>query len=299
MNVLDMRGPDFLMLYLLLLAGGVVFALILREVMRRVVSSDMGEVVHVLDSYEAAFLSGGEVLALHAALASLVQRSILNVGWSSGVLTVASELPGKSHPVEEQVYGQVAARRGITVNKLKPRDYSTIAQIRDRLEQDQLVFTAGAAAFIRFVPLLMLLGVIVLGAMKVWVGISRGRPVAFLVMLTIMAVILAVVMYRRNVLRTPAGDRLLSSLKQKNAGLETTTKVAADRLSGDDVAMAVGLFGTGILAGAVLGDLNRALHPVVHSGNSSGSGCGASSCGSSCGGGCGGGGCGGCGGCGG
>jgi uncharacterized membrane protein YgcG len=146
---------------------------------------------------------------------------------------------------------------------------------------------------------------IVVGGMKIFIGISRERPVEYLELLSFVTMIVALVAFARKPMRSRYGDRVLEQLRDQYGHLRHVGhhNFAVDP---DSLVLAVGLFGMGALAGSELGYLTTALRtpPASSSGcNSSTSGCGG---GSSCGGGggdgggggCGGGG-GGCGGCGG
>ena len=77
-NPLDLRGPEFLLLYLLLLVAAGCAAVILRWALRLPADEPVGEDVR-LGPYEVAYLAGGEQLAADAAIASLVQRRVLAV----------------------------------------------------------------------------------------------------------------------------------------------------------------------------------------------------------------------------
>jgi hypothetical protein len=94
--------------------------------------------------------------------------------------------------------------------------------------------------------------------------------------------------------RTRRGQYALRHLRQTNAALRSSAVAAAATLAGADLALAVGLWGPGVLTGSPLDSLRMALRPSTASGSdgSGGSGsCGSSggsSCGRGCGGGCGG-----------
>ncbi|HYO70152.1 MAG TPA: TIGR04222 domain-containing membrane protein, partial [Archangium sp.] len=100
--------------------------------------------------------------------------------------------------------------------------------------------------------------------------------------------------------RTLRGDTALAQLRRDNEALRTTAKAdgAWGAMNSGSVAMAVALFGTGLLATSGLGDLRDYLVPPgsaggdVSFGDSGGGDSGGGDGGSSCGGG----GCGGCGG---
>jgi uncharacterized protein (TIGR04222 family) len=148
------------------------------------------------------------------------------------------------------------------------------------------------AALARVLPLVLVLLVPLFGVVKIFVGISRDRPVTILVVLCIFSVIVAFGGFGRSVYRSRRGDRALGQLKEANAALQFQAGRRIENLAGDDLVLALGLFGMAILAGGPMAGLQTALKPPVNS-SGCGGGCGSSGCG---GGGCGGGGCGGCGG---
>jgi len=155
------------------------------------------------------------------------------------------------------------------------------------------------ALLARLVPALLMAMVLVLGIAKVIVGISRNRPVIFLVFLCIATMILVAVFGKLPAVRTRSGDRLMASLRRRNSALQATARSAPQNLADTDLALAIALFGPAVLASGALRDLRQALWPVNTSWEG-GSSCGGASCGGGgggcSGGGCGGGGCGGCGG---
>jgi uncharacterized membrane protein YgcG len=140
-----------------------------------------------------------------------------------------------------------------------------------------------------------------LGVLKLGVGLWRDRPVGFLLMVLLFASMIGYGMLGSQPRRTRKGDKALAKLRADNAALRTTAKAdgAWGTMSSGSVAMAVALFGTGLLAASGMGDLRTYLMPPgsgggadVDVGGDSGSDSGGGDGGSSCGGG----GCGGCGG---
>ena len=126
---------------------------------------------------------------------------------------------------------------------------------------------------------LPLLALIAFGAIKLMVGLSRDRPVGFLVVLLIATAILAVIRWRAIDRCTRAGRAALARVRQEAERI----KAAPTR---QEMATAVALFGTAVLAGSAFAPLH-----TLRAGSSAGSG----GCGGGGGDGGGGGGCGGCG----
>lgn len=123
---------------------------------------------------------------------------------------------------------------------------------------------------------------VVLGLMKVLVGLSRDKPVGFLIVLIIGTVIVAA-SYMKMQQMTSTGRQTLSVSRSQNA------RAARAPLEGE-LMLAVALGGLIVLAGTPFDALYQASRTTT--GDSGGSG------GDAGGSGCGGGGCGGCGGCG-
>ena len=131
-----------------------------------------------------------------------------------------------------------------------------------------------------------------------WLALHDGRPVGFLMVMFVLALMICVTFLGRS-RTTGAGMRARAAAREQNEGLKATALSAPANLTGRDAALAAALFG--VTALGVMELTNYFRPPVSHSSYSggdsgsscsSGSSCGSSGCGSSCGGG---GGCGGCG----
>jgi uncharacterized protein (TIGR04222 family) len=304
MNPLDLTGPEFLPLYLILAGMALVCGIGLRllasmpwspltsfsSLARRAKVSEGLQ----LDPYEVAYLAGGETLAVHAAIAVLVHTSYLSVDTTTRRLHRTKEPEADRHPLEEAVFTFVGPDQGSTVKEIEGNVRRIVSQSSARPRALGLILSEDQAMLARLLTTAPLVLVLLLGVAKVFVGISRGKSTEFLVFLCIGTAILAFLIFKWKPLRTVRGTFALSKLKEKNTALSYTSRREPGRLAHDDLVLALGLFGMAVLASGPLQDLQRVIHPPPSAG-SSWTSCG-SSCGSSCGGGCGGGGCGGCGG---
>jgi hypothetical protein len=139
------------------------------------------------------------------------------------------------------------------------------------------------------------------GAAKVLVGVSRGRPVVFLILI-LLGLAMVMIRFWQRPYRTRSGDALLRQLENENTALRTIDLEIEPNVATQQLALAAGLFGIAAITHPGIDPLKSAIGAVpgyaggTHSSASSwtGGGCGGGGCG---GGGCGGG-CGGCGGCG-
>lgn len=293
MNIFDLRGPEFLEFFAVLLAGGTAAALALRWGLR-----GPGNATHLigdLDPYEAAYLTGGPRMAVNAALAGLVHSGSLAV-LSSGKVHSAAPLLGRRARIEHDVYELVVNSHNI--NGLHPAADRLTDAIASKLRAGSLALVPGQKVSAPWMPALLMAMVFAVGAEKIAIGISRGRPVGFLVLLCMLTAVIAICFAATPVYRTRAGDRLVKRARGENSALHSAVLNAPQRLAHSDFALALALFGPAVLASGPLASLRDTLWPSKRGWGWSGwdscaSSCGGGSCG---GGGCGGGGCGGCGG---
>ncbi len=283
MNPFDLRGPEFLQVYLFVFVTMTVLAGLLRWFLR--LPADRPTEQIELEPYDIAYLVSKQ-RAIESAMAVLVQSKILGVDVGARKLQRIAPLASTAHPIERAVY-QCSASGDI--DAVKGYAQTALPAIRAKLQRHELVPAGIQALWARWVPFLLFCVVPLIGSIKIAIGISRSRPVGILVFLVIIACGVAI-FFLVGPHRTRRGSLALKDLKKENAALETTARVSPNRLSGDDLVIAFALFGMDILASGDLANFKLALRPPQQS---SGSSC--SSCGSSCGGG-GGGGCGGCGG---
>src|SRR5918911_2324135 len=91
--LLDMRGPEFLALYIGLVVVALVLAAFLRSRLRGRAAVIIRPEAMRLDPYETAYLSGGDRLAVNVALASLYHRQLLTVDEKDKKLTASAAGP--------------------------------------------------------------------------------------------------------------------------------------------------------------------------------------------------------------
>lgn len=297
-NPFDLPGPTFLGLYVIVLAAACLLAYILR---RSAAGPDLDSALRVasLDAYEAAYLSGGAKLATETAIATLVRSNLFQLSFVDNSLSAIAGPPRfSSHPFERAVYSIVESGEASTVKSIRTKAAAAANKIAGRLKALGLVINDEQKTRAQTLPVIIVVMVVLFGAIKILVGLSRNRPVGLLFVMCGLTALIAFLFYKSPPHRTTDGDRTLERLKRENAALESTAKSKPDRLAAGDVALAMALFGMTSLAftDESWSALRRQLFPPA-SGSSGGSSCSStSSCGSSgCGGGCGGGGCGGCG----
>jgi uncharacterized protein (TIGR04222 family) len=221
-----------------------------------------------------------------------------------GILPVTQEyrlaalqpLSATAARLEATIYN-AAGREGQTIPKLHEAADATASDLAEQLRRERLVLDDAQAAKARWWPTLLVVGLAIIGAIKIAVGVARDRPVGFLIAAVIVTFVVAA-FFLKNPSRSRTGDRLLKDLRRKHARLNVAAHGPAHDMSMGDLAMATALFGMAVVIGGPLDELRAALMAPPNQGGGGGaSGCGGG-CGSGCGGGGGGGGCGGgCGGC--
>ncbi|WP_406693393.1 TIGR04222 domain-containing membrane protein [Singulisphaera sp. Ch08] len=292
MDLLNLTGPQFLSLYLLLLACAVALTAVIRWASRSP-SDGPGPETLDLDPYDVAYLAGGELSAVDATIASLVHRDLVKVNPAGRTIDAVGSLSDDLlHPLEQAVAPNTGASEfGRKIATARQAAKPALEAIRLRLTSLGLLMDNEAvwgAQLLRTIPIL---AVLLLGLAKIQVGISRDKPVSFLVALCLATTLIEIGFLCVRPHRSRWGDHVLQQLRNQNAALQSTGSRRAADLVGPDLTLAVALFGTGILAGGPLNDLRIALTPPPSVGGGDG---GSGDFGG--GGGCGGGGCGGCGG---
>ena len=296
MDLLDLRGPDFLKVYAIFFIGAVAVGLALRRVLRGPAADPPRGIADELDPIEVAYLAGGPRLAINTALTSLYRRGALRLTAGTRSLQAVQPLPQGATPLEQQLYRFIAIEPSRTVREVH-KNASLVITAR-RPHDLGLLLAAGQRATIAIASAMPLAAVLLLGAAKLWVGASRGRPIGYLSLIEFAGAIGVIMFLAGAPRRSATGDGVLRELQSENSALKLQAASRSSVLSPAEIALAVGLFGPAVLAGSgELDELRLAMQPPNSQGGSScGSGCGSGgSCGGG-GGGCGGGGCGGCGG---
>jgi uncharacterized protein (TIGR04222 family) len=248
-----------------------------------------------LDLYETAYLSGGTDRVVQVAITQLAAQDWVELK-TTGTIALKNGLPPIANAIERSV-AQAIAKTGKLASIVRNVE-SAMPPLRDRLIQANLILPADHASKIKRYPALLMGASLVLGLIRLVVGIARERPVGFLILLClIVAVITALFATVQPQQTTASGDRLLQQLRQGVNSVLTDLPLP-------ELVMAVALVGTAGLVNTTLADWHRYFVPLGM-GSSDGSGgsnwisdsgwsgdsggdSGGSSCGGGCGGGCGG-----------
>ncbi len=297
-NPLDWSGPNFLSLYAFICVLGILLALGVRRLMSTPISGPPAADWQ-LQPYEIALLSNGPKRAVAATIVTLVGRGELTWDPNSNTFAAAN-LSAQDNLLERSVAG-AASRSGARYADLVRGSQAAVNEMERGLLRKGLLIDPSRIALVVFGGIGVAALVLILGMLKIQVGLSRGRPVLFLILECLIYGVVALFVLARSARRSVYGDRVVKELSADFSGLRTAGGFeATDHQS---AAIALGLFGTAALVGSDYYYLSKTIAPVSSSSWASSSTSGSSdSGGSSCGGGgggsgCGGGGGGGCGGC--
>lgn len=281
MSVFDLPGPQFLAVY----AGLALAITVVLWLLRRQQEAPPTSVQRIDDPYQFAFLRQGHREAVHLAVFSLIHRRLIvapggkEIRLAAGVSTQHAD-----HPFEQATLAALRSPGTLRALASALRRNPVLAKYDQYLTANGLLPDTGARLRRVLWWMAGLGALLVVAGIKVAIGLSRERPVAFLLILcAVAAAVTFVVSFPR---RTVSGDRLVAHMLDLfSGGKRRVYSLDAER-DANELTWLAAVFGLQVLPGSLIPEALK--RPASDSSGSS------SSCGSSCGGGCGGG-CGGCG----
>ena len=285
-NPFDLRGPDFLVFYIIL--GALVTLTV--AILRRQVEPVASITAPLTDYLKIAYLRGGPSEALRVATIALLDRGLVAVVDERQLKTTAEKMPAGLLRTEQRMLESCKdpTRASAIVDDTSLR-VTVTSECEGHLVRAGLL-PDGNAKLVQ--QGLMLCGVLLLGlvaTLKIAVALGRGRTnVGFLI---VAAIAFGYIVYRvASPSRTLAGEAMLADLRQLFSG--SRARATARAPSGtNELALLTAVFGIGTVGENLF---RRPERETSSWGGSCGSG-GSCGGGGGCGGGCGGGGCGGCG----
>lgn len=278
-NPLDWTGREFLVLYLVAMLSVLIASVLIRRAAR-----DTGAARGARpEALELAYLAGGATRSADAGIAQMLAEG--QVEWDAAAAKLRSTGGARRLGEPFDQIAQCIATDG-EPDRAVSRAALRLDSVRKALVAKGLwLDDAGAwrARWWSALPWLLLAG---FGAAKIVIGISRGKPVAILVILSIITTVVGLILLLKRPGRTRAGDRALAEARVQHA-----RALRAPRPQ--ETGLAVALLGTAALSGTAWASYHQSRTPPSSSdGGSSGSDSGSSDSGGDSGGG----GCGGCGG---
>jgi uncharacterized protein (TIGR04222 family) len=299
-NVFNWHGPEFLVFYGVCLIVASIWCNRKRQTVMKRFEVPGGKAP--TDPYEIAYLSAGAGRVAELAVVRLIAAG--KVEWVkkfTGPRLVATGQPagGSLRPAESAILSAIQQRggKGLAAAEASLQLSTVMPAIEARLAKLGLRPTSSersAASMAMSWPLL-LIGL--MGFIKLIAGITREKPVIFLIVGLVLNFILFLYAARGGGYLTPAGSGVLERLRLQHRD-RRSMRVASPAEDLNGVSLGMALFGATTLA-SVAGmehlhlELRRHVGSSGGDGGTGGGGCGSSGCSSGCGGG---GGCGGCGG---
>lgn len=306
--LIQIPGPIFLLYFMLLAAVCIVLAWLLGN------ADDSDQYcfpeLTCLDPFAISALRGGVSSVILTAIFSLWSRSLVDIEksisfWKGEETYIRSKSSQEMElsPIEKKVYRFLKSPRKphdlLKDSRLKQRINIYMEPVNRQLEDLCLARTA-RDRFRIWMALIIAAGIIIMvGGTKLYFGITRNRPVVFLIILLIGSLVILFRILNPTAISTRIGRRYLKALEKHFDWVKESLQ--SNKIpEGVDPAFSVAVFGIGSLAGVSLYNPFSEIFPARKPtwwcpGACGGGGCGGGGCG---GGGCGGG-CGGCGGCGG
>ncbi|MGJ8642583.1 MAG: TIGR04222 domain-containing membrane protein [Luteolibacter sp.] len=289
-SVFDWKGPDFLVFY----AVGFLVALA-WSVIRRFRGNDKFALEGALepqltDPYEVAFLAGGAPRCSQLAVVKLIKTGA--VEWKKAKLFKTSRLiaTGSAQAdftdAERALFTSVLGygKKGMSLSEVSRLVATRLTGIEAKLAKLGLRPTAGDKAGTGFSTSLPLFALMAIGIVKVVVGLSRDKPVVFLIVFLVVTLFAALIVAANTKKLTPKGEKLLDNMRD---GYQADTMLSSGVMG---IAL-MGVAGAGDpsllgLDSALAKDISQIGDVSVGAGSGCSSGC-SSGCGG-CGGGCGG-----------
>lgn len=272
---LQWRGYQFLAFYIA--AIGCVFT-VGGALERRVRGANRRGSVQGGDPVELGFLAAGTERAADVAIVELLDRDALRLDFAGHARDAArtgawlrANPDGGKQPLPESLREAmwiVQRRQNLddALGALKQH----YAGLGEHLQRKGWWMSSGQALGARLVGTLPIVALVGFGLCKIFIGVERGKPVGFLVVLTAFAGVLALVRWAFAKRRSRAGDWALHDADRALAKRRESSDVEAGAR--------VALMGTAGLLDSALADYHILRTPVSSSSDGSG---GSSSCGSS------------------
>lgn len=264
-------GADFLAFYVVMLLTCLGLSLWIPANLR-----PAGRKVHLEDPEEIALLAGGAQRHALTVLADLYVQGAIDKTKKSKVSVIRTQAQTTSA-------GTAVLRKvgdfSLSETMRTLRDHA--AEIEQRLIRRGLMMRRDEALKLRVYAALPFLALFALGLYRQQAGEELGEPTGYLIALLIVTAVAGVFRLATGSARTMAGNRALKEWRTRSSRLKRAPQ-------GGEVPLAVGIFGTGVLAGTPYAHVHAMRQSASGGDTGSGGGDGGSDGGGGCGGGCGG-----------
>ena len=263
-------GPDFLAFYAVMLVTCVGLALWIPANLR-----PEGRKTRIEDPEEIAMLAGGAQRHALAIIADLYVQGALDKAQKSKASVARTSADTTS--AGAAVLRKVGA---FSVSEVVRTLKDHAKEIEARLQQRGLLMESGEAIKLRLLSIAPFVALALIGLYRQQAGKELGEPTGYLVGLLILTAVCAVMRFSSANPRTQGGNAVLKRWREQSSRLKRAPE-------GPEVGLAVGLFGTGVLAATPYAHVH-AMKQSASGGDGSGAADGDGGGGGGCGGGCGG-----------
>jgi uncharacterized protein (TIGR04222 family) len=200
--------------------------------------------------HDVAYLAGGGELAVWSALCAMHLRGTLTA--ADGTVRAVGRLDLDADDLEKAIHataGSPVGHRRLTFHRsVRP----ALATIEERLVAAGFLLSDDRRRQIRRIGFWML-GVAVLGLLRVLADIAEARPVGLLVTALLLVTATAVVQIALTPRRSRRGNRALAALRDRHRALAPEREPDWQSHGPAGAALGIGLFGTGALAASAPG----------------------------------------------
>lgn len=234
-----------------------------------------------LNLYEIAFLAGDSNRVIRTAITSLVQQGYAEIETSQFLwrkqrkLIVKKMVASSCHPIEQAVAQEIIATDG-RIEQILHKTKGATNMVCEHLQRLGLVMSSEQSFKAQVYPSLIFVFLLGLGIIKMLVGISRDKPIEFLIFC-----LLVVAIYGGSFLTKPHrsryGDHVLKNLVDRFKPLKTANR------DGEQLLLSFAVLGSTILAAnPAFAELTQMFISI--GGGDSGDGGDGGGCGGGCGG---------------
>ena len=297
----DLNATEFLTLYWSLAAVAIVGGWMIRRYFAgegRAPGTDEDPT-----PYEVACLGGGPARAVHAAVAQLCQDGLVSVDARSGDVSLVApgEVAGRP-PIEQAVLRAVAGQSPSKLSAVEAACAPATADLQSSLRTKGLLLPEDRARLGWMIPSFAFAFVQLLGLIRFFLGLSRHKPVGYLVVSWLVVGFIGAKFFSRKLFRTKRGDAVLAGLRaryeamRKQAAETGEAGVPSPVFASLALPLAIGVLGYSVLAGTPAESMYQRMRSTGSGDGGGSTDSSSSSSGDSGGDSGGGGGCGGCGG---
>jgi uncharacterized protein (TIGR04222 family) len=244
LNPLNFAGPTFVGFFAAILGSAIVLQVLVRFWL---LSSDgpkmtVTGVKKPLGVYELAYLRGKEVAVGQTGISELLDRKLITADTVNGRFRATGMVDRIGHSLEEvpaTLLRVCQSGEGMAPGRLRQEIAFLAARIRQGLEQAGLVPSQEARWLVAFSSWGLFGAIAGLGAAKIYVGIERGKPVFYLLVMVVAAVAAGLVLaLSRHTHRD--GQRRLDESRRSNPEHQRPKK-KGKFLTAPEIAQALGV----------------------------------------------------------